>query len=223
MRAERRAGAGKGKARRLRRAGYVPGVVYGHDEEAASLKVRTEELEALLGQISVDNTLIDLQVDGEDSRRVLIREVQRHPFKPEILHIDFFHIRAGEKIRVAVPLHLTGRALGVEEGGVLQQQRHDIEVECLPREIPDQFELDVSELGIGDALRVGDVNVGGLTLLEDLDAPVCAVLPPTVVKVEEEVEELEEGELEEGEPEVIGEAEAPGEGPAREAPGEGGE
>lgn len=200
LKAERRSGTGKGAARRLRRDGFVPAVVYGRGEESSPLKVRVEELETLLNRISVDNTLVDLEVDGE-SRPVLIREVQRHPFRPDLLHVDFFQIHADEKIRVEVPLRLVGHSQGVEEGGILQQSKHDIAVECLPGEIPEYFELDVSALDVGDSLHVGDLSAGGVTLLEDLDTTVCGVVPPTVVQVEEEVEELE---LEELEPELIG-------------------
>lgn len=205
LQAERRSEAGKGAARQLRRTGYVPAVVYGHGEENENLKVRVEELEMLLHRISVDNTLIDLRVKGKGSRPVLIREVQRHPFRPDILHVDFFQIHADEKIRVEVPLRLKGKAPGVEEGGILQQRRHEIEVECLPGEIPEYFELDVSSLGIGESLQVGDIIAGGVTVLEELDRTVCSVVPPTVIKVEEE-EEVEVVELEELEPEVIGRA-----------------
>lgn len=200
LKAEKRSETGKGAARRLRRDGFVPAIVYGHGEDSAPLKVRAEELETLLHRISVDNTLIDLEVDG-DKRPVLIREVQRHPFRPDLLHVDFFQIHADEKIRVEVPLRLVGHANGVEEGGILQQSKHEIAVECLPGDIPEYFELDVSGLEIGDSLHVGDLSAGGVTLLEDLDTTVCGVVPPTVVTVEEEVEELE---LEELEPELIG-------------------
>lgn len=202
LKAQMRSETGKGAARKLRRQGYVPAVVYSHGEESSNLKVRVEELDSLLGQISVDNTLVDLEVDGR-ARPVLIREVQRHPFRSDVLHVDFFRIHLDEKIRVEVPLRLTGTSQGVEEGGILQQARHAIEVECLPGEIPESFELDASALEIGDSLRVGDLTgVGGVTLLEDLDTMVAVVVPPTVIAVEEEAEE--ELELEELEPELIG-------------------
>lgn len=216
LKAESRSETGKGAARRLRREGFVPAVVYGHGEKSAALKVRVEELESLLAGISVDNTLVDLEVDGE-TRQVLIREVQRHPFRPDLLHVDFFQIHAHEKIRVEVPLRLVGEAQGVEEGGILQQSKHEISVECLPGEIPEYFELDVSALDVGDSLHVGDVNAGGVTLLEELDTTVCVVVPPTVMAVEEE--EVAELELEELEPELVG-RERPEEEPEAEAEAE---
>lgn len=194
---------GKGGARSLRREGYIPAVVYGHGDDSTNVKIRVEDLDSLLGRISVDNTLIDLQVAKGRPQRVLIREVQRHPFKSEILHVDFFHIRADEKIRVEVPLHLTGEAPGVEEGGILQQNRHEVEIECLPGDIPERFELDVSGLSIGDSLHVRDLDARDVMVLADPDLTLCTVVPPTVITVEEE-EEPEITLLEEMEPEVIG-------------------
>jgi len=208
LKAEGRSDTGSPSARRMRREGFVPAVVYGHGDESRNLKIREQELQNLLDRISVDNTLVDLEVDGGEPRKVLIREVQRHPWRRRVLHVDFFQIRADESIRVAVPLELVGIPLGVrEDGGILQQSRHEIEVECLPGEIPEKFELDVSSLEIGDSLHVADLNTGGVRPLEDLDLTLCVVVPPTVIQVEEEEEEEElelalealEGDLE-GEP-----------------------
>ncbi|MFQ5689943.1 MAG: 50S ribosomal protein L25/general stress protein Ctc [Gemmatimonadota bacterium] len=203
LQAESRAVVGKGSARQLRRDGYIPAVVYGHGEDTVNLKIKAEELDALLGSIQVGSTLVDLKVSGAKTRKVLIREVQRHPFKPEIFHVDFFHIAADEKIRVEVPVRLTGRAAASEEGGILQQIRHSVPVECLPEDIPEVLELDVSALNIGDSLHIRDLETGGVTILDELDLTVCTVVPPTVMAVEEE-EEVEEGEMEGVEPEVIG-------------------
>jgi large subunit ribosomal protein L25 len=162
------------------------------------------ELQQLLERISVDNTLVDLKVDEDDSRKVLIREVQHHPWKPQLLHVDFFQIREDEEIRVSVPVEFTGTPMGVtEDGGILQTTRDSIEIECLPTEIPEFFEIDVSELEIGDSLHIADLNTGGVRPLEDLDATLCVVVPPTVIAVEEETEA--EAELEELEPELVGE------------------
>ncbi len=204
LKAEERTETGTGASRRMRRDGFVPAVVYGHGESSRNLKVRERELRALLDRISVENTLVDLEVEGAPTQKVLIREVQRHPWRARVLHVDFFQIRADEKIRVAVPLELVGVPRGVQdEDGILQQSKHEIEVECLPGEIPEKFELDVSNLEIGDSLHVADLNTGGVRPLEDLDLTLCVVVPPTVIQVEEE--EAEEGVLLEGlEPELVG-------------------
>ena len=198
-----RSGTGKGAARQLRREGFIPAVVYGHGEESTHLQLNTDEVEHLLGRISAATTVIGLKVGKKQTQNVLIREIQRHPVTPIILHIDFFHIREDEKIRVAVPVHLDGRPEGVEAGGILQQVRHELQVECLPGDIPEGFHIDVSALLVGDSLHIGDLDSGGVAVLEDPDLTVCTVVPPTVMVVEEEEveeEELEgvEGEAEEG-------------------------
>ena len=131
---------------------------------------------------------------------MLIREIQRHPFRPELLHVDFFEIRSDVKIRVQVPIHLLGTAVGVEMGGILQQHRHEMEVECLPGEIPPGFEVDISGLDIGDAIHISDVDAGGVTVLGDMDETLCTIVPPAAEEVEEE-EEVEEGAEEEVEAE----------------------
>lgn len=210
LRARKREETGSGPAGRLREEGWIPGIMYGHGVDSDAVKVPEQELNALLEEISVDNTLVDLEVEGEDGAvPVLIREVQRHPWKRDVLHVDFFRIRSDEKIRVEVPIHLVGTPEGVSSsGGILQQNRHEIEIECLPDEIPEFFELDVTQLEIGDSLHVADLNTGGVRPLEELDLTLCTVVPPSIVEVEEEEpEEEEELLLEEMEPELIGEAE----------------
>lgn len=213
LRATTRTDTGKGAARRLRREGFIPAVMYGHGRESTHLSLDADEVEHLLARISAATTVIGLEVGNKKARNVLIREVQRHPFKPLILHIDFFQIRAGEKIRVAVPVHLDGKPEGVEAGGILQQIRHEIQVECLPGDIPEGFHVDVSALVIGDSLHIGDLDSGGVAVLEDPDLTLCTVVPPTVMKVEEE--EVEE-EVEAVEAEVEEEAEPVAEAPAEE-------
>ncbi|WP_419949397.1 50S ribosomal protein L25/general stress protein Ctc [Candidatus Palauibacter sp.] len=202
--AQSRHTSGKGAARQLRRSGHLPAVVYGRREEAESLALDTHELSRLLSRIHAATTVIDLEVDGGKPRPVLIREIQRHPYRPELLHVDFFEIRADVKIRVQVPIQLVGTASGVEMGGMLQQLRHDLEVECLPGEIPSGFELDVSDLDIGDAIHMSAVDAGGIAILEDLDETICMVVPPAI---EEEPEELEEEEVTEEDAEEAAEGE----------------
>ena len=209
LKAEKRDVRGKGTARRLRREGLVPAVMYGHGFEPESLRVDEHELSLLLGRISAGSTLIDLEVDGGQARKVLIRDVQKHPWKPSFLHIGIFRIDVDQEIKVAVPLQLTGEADGVKnEGGILQQHRYEINISCLPTAIPDGFQVDVSELAIGDFLHISDVDVGDVTVLDEQDTIVGAVIPPTILVIEEEVEEEELEEGEELEPELVGEAEA---------------
>lgn len=192
--ARARTTSGKGAARQLRRSGQLPAVVYGRREEAESLVLDEHELTRLLSRIHAATTVIDLEVDGGKPRPVLIREIQRHPYRPQLLHVDFFEIRSDVKIRVPIPVHLGGTAAGVEMGGMLQFLRHELEVECLPNEIPAAFEIDVSGLEIGDSLHVSDVDSRGVTILDDVSLTVCTVVPPSIVEEEvEEVDEEEEG------------------------------
>ncbi|MDE2720402.1 50S ribosomal protein L25/general stress protein Ctc [Candidatus Palauibacter polyketidifaciens] len=206
--ARARTTSGKGAARQLRRSGELPAVVYGRRDETESLALDTHELTRLLSRIHAATTVIDLEIDGSKPRPVLIREIQRHPYRPQLLHVDFFEIRADVKIRVQVPVHLVETPAGVEMGGMLQFLRHELEVECLPNEIPSGFEVDVSALEIGDSLHVSDVDAGGVAILEDEAVTICTVVPPALEEEEEVDEELDEEVEGEGE-----EAEAAGDEP----------
>ncbi len=217
LHARPRAERGKSAARAMRRAGRTPAVVYGHTTANQELSVDTLELDRLLSLISIDNTLIDLSIENGRASKVLIRELQRHPFKPFVYHVDFYEVTAGEKLQVNVPVHLIGVPVGVrEEGGVLQQPLHEVEVECLPANIPEEVQLDVSRLEIGDHITVATLRIPDAEILDDPELTVCSVVPPTIVKEPEEEVEAEEGVLE---PELIGEED---EGEPGEAP-EGGE
>lgn len=212
LRAEPRSETGKSAARQIRREGRLPAVVYGHGDESRPLTIDSHEFDRLMSRIHAATTVIELDIDGGEPEQVLIREIQRHPFRSEVLHVDFFHIRADEVIRVSVPVHLLGHPTGVEEGGILQQTRHEIEIECLPSDIPSEFTVDVSALEIGDSIHIADIDTGTVTILDEADLTVCSVVPPTVIEVEEEPEE-------ELEPELVGvegeEGEEPEEGEER--------
>jgi len=206
---------GKGAARSLRREGRIPGILYGHGRESLPLTVDAVDLAKLVSSISVDNTLVDLEVEGE-STKVLIREVQRHPFRNETLHVDFFEIAMDEKIHVDVPVVVEGVPTGVKDrGGVLDHMLREIEVYCLPSRIPERIVVDVSELDIGDAIHVGELEVPDVEILTEADRSVVAVAAPTVI---EEPEEEEEEEL--LEPELVGAEEGEEAEPGEEAPSE---
>jgi len=202
LQVEMRDGRGKGDARKLRADGRIPANIYGHGIDSIAVAASAHEFDALTSKISVENTLVELELEGK-SRQVLIREIQRHPYKSQILHVDFFAIRADEKIKVSVPVHVTGTASGVKNaGGVLQQALHEVEIEVLPSEIPEAFEIDVSALEIGDSLHVSDLDTMGFETAEAPERTIVTVQPPRIL---EEPEEEEEGlEVLEGiEPEVI--------------------
>ncbi len=191
---------GKGVARSLRASGRVPAVIYGHGREPQSLSIDTRELEKLLSHISAENTVIDLSVDGKASR-TLIREIQRHPFKRQILHVDFQELVAGEKVIVRLPIVLMGVPAGVRmDGGVLDQTLRELEVEVDPSNIPNHVEVDVTELHIGASVHVSDITLPeGVEVVGDPEASVCVVSAPRAA-----VETVAaEGEAASAEPEVI--------------------
>lgn len=203
LQVETRTETGKGAARRIRAAGKIPGNVYGHGAEPMAVQADELQFRALISRISTENTLIDLRVGDEKPKSCLIREVQRHPYRPVILHVDFFEITAGERIRVSVPVRLEGNPIGVRNGGILQVIRYELEIECLPREIPSAFEVDISEMTIGDSLHIGEIDTGDVTVIEEDNLTVCMVVMPKAAPVEEE-EADEISELDEDvEPEVI--------------------
>jgi len=203
--AQRRSETGKGAARTLRRSGYVPAVVYGHGEETQACKLEWRELEKVLTSVHWENTVIDLNMDNGKTANVLIREVQLHPCRPEVLHVDFLAIHKDEKVKLDVPIEIVGVAPGVKEGGILEHHRMEVEIRCLPSNIPASLEINVSGLAMGDVASVRDLVVPeGVEILSDLDGTICSVVPPAVLKQEVEVEEAALAAEEEVEPEVIG-------------------
>src|SRR5204862_2688702 len=155
---------GKGAARQARFQKQVPAVIYGHGRTTQTLMVDALALEKALTGIEAESTLIELTVDGKKAR-TLIREIQRHPLRPDIIHVDFYEIQAHEKITLKVPVHLVGTADGVRNaGGVLDQVTREVEIEVLPEHIPDRVELDVSALKIGDSLHARDLSIPNAVL-----------------------------------------------------------
>ena len=205
--AQPRSETGKGPNRRLRAAGRVPAVVYGHGEETRKLTLDALELERLFARIHVENTLITLEIEGAGGPlKTLVREVQINPVRNQVLHVDFYQIHAGERLTVEIPLRLVGAPPGVKAGGILQRSLDEIEVWCLPDAIPDVIEVDISGLEIGDSIHVRDiVPPEGVEIEVEGDRTVCSVIPPVVA---EEVVEPEVVEETSAEPEVIGRGKA---------------
>lgn len=202
---------GKGAARKLRRSGFVPGVVYGMGKEPLPLTVDAETVHKL--SRAGHAVLVELSVDGtapEEGVAAIVKSVDRHPVTWEPLAVDFQWVSLTETVDVPVPVVTVGEPRGVaEQGGILEQHMHEVTIRCLPTEIPEALELDVSELMIGDSLHVRDLKVPeGVEILEDEDETVVSIAAPRVVEEEEEAEAAEEvaEELAEGE-EAEGEAE----------------
>ena len=213
-----RDGTGKGSARSLRAKGQVPAIIYGHGREPQALSLNARDLDKMLGHIQAESTVIEVTV-GNATAKTLIREIQRHPIRRQILHVDFQALVAGEKVTVSIPIVLNGIAEGVRlEGGVLDQTLRELEIEVDPSNIPDHAELDVTNMVIGDSLHVSDIKLPeGVEILDDPETSVAVLAAPRAVIEEAPAAEAAEGAVEGApEPEVIGK------GPGEEEEGEGG-
>ena len=179
-----RAETGKGAARKIRQAGNIPAVIYGHGREPQSLTLNTRDTDKLLKTIAISSTVIELDIDGQTAR-TLIREVQRHPFKRTITHIDFQELVAGETVSVQIPIVYVGVPEGVRlEGGLLDQIMHQLHVEVDPSSIPNHIDVDVSALKVGKSLHVSDlVLAAGIKVLDEPGNTVCIVQVPKVAVV----------------------------------------
>jgi large subunit ribosomal protein L25 len=217
---------GSRAARRLRRAGYVPGIVYGTGDETVAFKVDARRVRAVLAE---GHALFDLALDGGNPHPVIVKDQQRDPVRGNLVHIDLLKVRLDEKIQSMVPLELEGveEAPGVKEGGVLEHVTREVLIEALPTDIPDRIIADVSALGVAETMNLSSVTApAGVEMLGELEEIVVAtVTAPSEVVEEPEVEEEAElvGEGEEGAPEEAaaeGEEEAPSGEEAAESSGE---
>jgi large subunit ribosomal protein L25 len=186
LEAKRREGTGTNRVRKLRQQGLVPAVVYGRGRDPMPVIVESKALRASLHTHAGLNVLIDLSiVDGSRAAEtVMVREVQRGMFKRDIIHVDFHTIDLSEEIETRVPLVLTGQAKGVlDEGGVLEFQLREVVVECLPTQIPESIEIDVSNLGNGDYLHVSDIKLpADVKMVTSAEEAVATVVMPKEIE-----------------------------------------
>ncbi|MDI3543131.1 MAG: large subunit ribosomal protein [Candidatus Atribacteria bacterium] len=200
---EKREEKGKEKNRKLRREGWIPAVLYSRDSKdgnAEAVKVREKELKRILQMPGITHHILDLSLDGE-MRKGIIRDLQKNPVKEEVWHVDFYEVQTGQKITLSLPVRIKGESRGVKAGGILELVTSELEVECPSGAIPEDIEVDVSELEIGDAIRVGDLRIPpDVTVMKDPDEVIVVVIPPRVEVSEEELEEAKE---ETEEPQVI--------------------
>jgi large subunit ribosomal protein L25 len=180
---------GKGVARKLRAAGEVPAVIYGHGREPQSLTVNSREFERLAERVRITSTVIELAVEGKTAR-TLIRELQRDPIRRTVIHIDFQELVAGEKVTVSVPLRFVGTPEGVKTGGgILEETMHSVEVRCDPSNIPDHIDVDVTALTIGHSLHIGDLTLpAGVEVTDDVEQTIAVVSAPKAEEVVAPVE-----------------------------------
>jgi len=202
---------GKGAAHRIRREGRIPAVLYGHGMETYSLTLNPKDLEKILTSGARENTLIGLKITGVGkekirNRVVMLKDLQVHPVRRSYLHADFYAVAMDEKIEVEVPIHLTGKAEGVKTGGILEQPRREVRIRCLPSDIPEFIDVDVSGLNIGDSLHVQDIlSSAKCEIIAETNFTVASVIPPISEAKYEEIVAAVEGEREVVQPERIGE------------------
>jgi len=186
LKAEPRGGVGTVESKKTRNAGFVPAVIYGrHLEKPQSLRLNERELSLALGKSAGEHVLVNLEISGGGKTLALIQDVQHHPLKRNILHVDFHALREDEKMHTTVPVICFGEASGVKNsGGVLEQLLRSIEVGCLPKDLPDTITIDVSKLEIGDAIHIKDIQLpAGVAALGAPDTSVVHCTAPAVEEV----------------------------------------
>ncbi|MFB3788600.1 MAG: 50S ribosomal protein L25 [bacterium] len=209
---EKRGATGKGAARSTRRAGKIPGVLYGEQKNAIPVSVDRRTLEkSFKSSGEGENILVNLIMEGEDDKTLaLVREAQHHPVSGVLMHCDFLRVSADRPIVTTVPVHATGSAHGVREGGILELMIREVQIQCLPLDIPDKLELDVSGLGIGQSLHVSDLPKDPrYTILTSPELALVVVAAPKIEVAPAAVQAVaEEGEAKEGQDEEGGEKKA---------------
>ena len=188
---------GNGPARRLRQKGQIPAVLYGPGTESVLLSVNITDIEMVLKKGRIGQALLNLVIpnNGETSTKTaMVKELQHHPVSRDFLHIDFYEVAMDRKIMVNIPVTTIGKAKGVETGGILQIIRRELEVQCFPLDVPESIEIDITDLDVGDSIRLGDIaRQSKIEFLDDENFTVVTVVIP---KIEEEEEVIEEEEAE---------------------------
>ena len=206
LNAETREVLGKNEMNRLRASGRIPGVVYGPGQTPINITVDNRDITTLLQHVTFENTIITLKITGKVRKnfQTLIRELQQHPYRPQIEHLDFYCVPEGRTLEVEVPVVLHGTSPGVRtQGGMLQHVLRDLHIQVLPDNIPEHIVIDINELLIGQSIHVKDLPKGNYEILTDPERVIVSIVPPTVVKAEvEEGAEAEAG-AETSEPQLI--------------------
>jgi large subunit ribosomal protein L25 len=221
---EERERRGSAESRRLRARGMIPGVIYGVGSEPRAICVHERELRRVFTGAGGLNAILDVVFDGAKARPAVLKDYQQDPLRGKLTHVDLQEVRLDRPIQATVVIQLVGEAVGDKEGGALTQVSREVTVEALPMEIPESIDVDVTEMAIGDTLRLADVRAPeGVTFVDDLDETVIATitLPTRVVEPEELLEEGEEAEGPEAEQAPEGGSEAPAEPEADAAGGSG--
>jgi large subunit ribosomal protein L25 len=188
------------KAKNVRKAGLIPGIYYGHGELNIPVQTTLTNLRPII--YTKDTHIISLKLDDGSQHTCIVRDIQFDPVTDGVMHFDLLALKADEKVTIEVPIVLKGTAKGVKEGGMVQHALHKLEVRCLPRYIPENISIDISDLAIGDSVHVKDITLAEIEILESEETTIVGVIPPTVMK---EPEPVVEGIVEEPtEPELVG-------------------
>ena len=199
LKAEKRSGFKRSTSRQMRKAGYVPGVYYINGGENIAIKATELSLRPVV--FTDESHVINLEVEGEaNTFSCILKDVQFDPITSRLIHFDLLGLKAGEMINLEIPVALIGNAPGVKDGGILQHILHKLEVKCLPQNIPSHIEVEISNLTIGDAIKVSDIKIDNVEIINEANATVVSVVPPTASTATEEAAPAEEGAAE---PEVI--------------------
>lgn len=202
LKAYKRERGKKSDVKNLRKQGYIPGVFYLEGKETIPIYVTIKDLNPLV--YTAETHVVKLQIEGEKKAKdCILKDTQFDPLTDKVVHFDLQGLTAGHEITMEVPVVLNGDAPGVEEGGIVQQFLNRLDVSCLPKDIPDQIEIDISALNIGDSISVADIQTGDVKVLNSEDSVIVSVAAPRSLVEEEEEAELAVGEEPE-EPEVIG-------------------
>jgi len=188
-----RESTGKCPSRRLRREGRTPAVLYGPNMQGSlSLAINNKELEKVLHTGAGGNVLVNLNIEGDKARKVMFKDVVRHPMKGTLTHVDLLEVAMDHKVTVEVPVHISGKAAGLAFGGIVHVDARTINVECLPTQIPAAVDLDITPLQIGESLHVKDVVLPeGVVALDDEEITLVTIVPPTVEAAPKTAEEIE--------------------------------
>jgi large subunit ribosomal protein L25 len=184
LKAQTRVDRGKGAARKLRARGLVPGILYGQGADPQAISLSSQDLLHFFHATHGATAVVDIEIDGK-RHMAIPREVQKDHLRGRYIHVDFLEVRGDEKVKMTVEIHEVGEAAGVKAGGVIEHHMREVEIECLPADVPEEIVTDVSELELGDMLRVGDLAPPkGVTFLSDPDTPVISVVTPAALRTE---------------------------------------
>ena len=196
LQAQLRETTGKNKARQLRATGKLPVILYGNKEETSNLMIDVREFESIVRARAGSNLILKLKVDGGETPSVMVKDVQRDPVRDYLIHIDFLRVALDEKVIAAVPIKIVGESVGIKEGGILQTGTWEVQIEALPAELPENIEVDITQLDLGESIHAGEITLpDNLTMASVAEEVVASIVSPTREVIAEEVEEeVEEGE-----------------------------